>query len=111
MRPREILARNLRDLMASRGGLDTLKKLVAASDGRLSNGKLDRVRRGIAATDVDTLEELAYTFGVEPWQLLYPKCFAADSEDEPVTSKDRRAAAAGKLPDMPTNRSDKRGTA
>ena len=70
MRPREILAANLRALMAEKPGLDTIKKIVTATNGRLSNGKLDRVRRGIAATDLDTLEELAALFEVAPWHLL-----------------------------------------
>lgn len=45
MRPREILAANLRALMAYRPGLDTLVKITNATGGSLSNGKLDRVRR------------------------------------------------------------------
>jgi transcriptional regulator with XRE-family HTH domain len=56
--------------MRARPDLDLLPKIVAASDKRLSNGTLDRIRRGASATDIDTLEELAATFGVEPWQLL-----------------------------------------
>lgn len=45
MRPREILAANLRALMAYRPGLDTLVKITNATGGSLSNGKLDRVHR------------------------------------------------------------------
>jgi hypothetical protein len=70
MRPRNVLAKNLKTLMAAQPRLDTLKKIVAASGGNLSNGKLDRVRRAAAATDIDAVEELAAVFGVAPWQLL-----------------------------------------
>lgn len=70
MRPRQILSENLKALMKARPDLDLLPKIVAASDKRLSNGTLDRIRRGASATDIDTLEELATTFGIEPWQLL-----------------------------------------
>jgi transcriptional regulator with XRE-family HTH domain len=70
MRPRQILSDNLKALMGARPDLDRLPKIVEASGKRLSNGTLDRIRRGASATDIDTLEELASTFGVEPWQLL-----------------------------------------
>ena len=70
MRPREILSRNLKALMAAKPGLETIKKIVAATDGRLSNGKLDRIRRADATTDIDTLYEIATTFELQPWQLL-----------------------------------------
>jgi hypothetical protein len=70
MRPRDILSKNLKTLMAAEPRLDTLKKIVEASRGLLSNGKLDRVRRAASATDIDTMEELAEVFGVQPWQLL-----------------------------------------
>lgn len=70
MRPRDILAANLKALMASEPRLDTLTKITAASDGRLSNGKLDRIRRAAGGTGIDTLEELAKVFSVESWKLL-----------------------------------------
>ena len=70
MRPRNILAANLKALMASEPRLDTLKKITAASAGRLSNGKLDRIRRAAGGVGVDTLEELGTVFSIEPWKLL-----------------------------------------
>jgi hypothetical protein len=70
MRPRDILAANLIQLMADRPDLGTFKKITEASDGRLSNGTLDRIRRATHATDVDSVGELARTFGVQPWQLM-----------------------------------------
>lgn len=70
MTPSEILADNLRALMAAAPGLDTVQKIVKQSDGRLSNGKVDRIRRNASVTDINTLNELAKVFGVKPWQLL-----------------------------------------
>lgn len=70
MELREILADNLKALMAAKPALDTLKKIVAASGGRLSNGKLDRVRRAASDTDIGTLFDLAQVFDIQPWQLL-----------------------------------------
>jgi hypothetical protein len=69
MSTRAVLAENLKALM-KRPSLNTLPKITEASHGRLSNGKLDRVRRAAAATDIDTIEMLAEVFGLEPWQLL-----------------------------------------
>lgn len=56
--------------MASEPRLDTLPKITAASNGRLSNGKLDRIRRAAGGTGIDTLEELANVFSVDSWKLL-----------------------------------------
>jgi len=70
MTPSEILANNLRALMAAAPGLDTVQKIVKQSDGRLSNGKVDRIRRNASVTDINTLNELAAVFGLKPWQLL-----------------------------------------
>jgi len=70
MRPRDILANNLRALMAARPDLDTLPKITARSG--VSNGTLDRIRRAVVSTRVDELEKLGRAFGVEPWELLRP---------------------------------------
>jgi len=70
MRPRDILATNLRALMASRPDLDTLPKITARSG--VTNGTLDRIRRAVVSTRVDELERLGKAFGVEPWELLRP---------------------------------------
>lgn len=70
MRPRDVLAKNLKALMASTPSLATFKQIVDA--GGPSNGTLDRIRRKTHATSVDTLEQIADVFGVEPWQLLRP---------------------------------------
>ncbi|OUM00549.1 hypothetical protein [Variovorax sp. JS1663] len=70
MSTKTVLAQNLKALMAQRPTLDTLPKITKASGSRLSNGKLDRVRRAAVATDIDTVEQLADVFDVSPWQLL-----------------------------------------
>jgi transcriptional regulator with XRE-family HTH domain len=74
MRPRDILASNLRALMATRPDLDTLPKITAACG--VSNGTLDRIRRAVVSTRVDELERLGRAFGVEPWELLRPQAQA-----------------------------------
>jgi transcriptional regulator with XRE-family HTH domain len=70
MRPRDILASNLRALMASRPDLDTLPKITARCG--VTNGTLDRIRRAVVSTRVDELERLARAFGVDAWELLRP---------------------------------------
>lgn len=69
-RPRDVLASNLKLLMQRHQRLNTLPKLTEASG--LSNGTLDRIRRGAVATNVDILEPLALAFGLQPWELLAP---------------------------------------
>lgn len=78
-RPREILAENLRTLMAATPHLSRLPKIVEASNGALSNGTLDRIRRAESATSVDNLEALADLFGLEAWQLLVPDLRAEET--------------------------------
>lgn len=77
MRPRDILANNLRALMAARPDLGTLPKITAKSG--VSNGTLDRIRRAVVSTRVDELEKLGRAFGVEPWELLRPHGHATPS--------------------------------
>lgn len=68
--PRDVLSENLRSLMAARPGLDTIRKVAAASNSTLSNGKVGRIYAASHTTDIDTLQHLADVFGLEPWQLL-----------------------------------------
>ena len=75
MRPRDILAANLRTLMAAHPDLDTLPKITARSG--VTNGTLDRIRRAVASTRVDELEKLGKAFGIEAWELLRPRGHAA----------------------------------
>jgi len=78
MRPREILANNLRALMGAHPELGTLPKVTARSG--VSNGTLDRIRRAAVATRVDELEPLGRAFGVEAWELLRPQGPATPSQ-------------------------------
>ncbi|HMO44730.1 MAG TPA: hypothetical protein PKB14_01720 [Rubrivivax sp.] len=75
MRPRDILAANLRALMAAHPDLDTLPKITARSG--VTNGTLDRIRRAVVSTRVDELEKLGSAFGIEAWELLRPRRQAA----------------------------------
>jgi hypothetical protein len=68
MRPRDVLAENLKKLMAGKPELKTFPLITAAGGG--SNGTLDRIRRKTTATSIDNLEPLARAFKLEPWQLL-----------------------------------------
>ena len=70
MRPRDILAANLRSLMAARSDLNTLPKITARSG--VSNGTLDRIRRAVVSTRVDELEPLGKVFGLPAWEMLRP---------------------------------------
>lgn len=70
MRPRDVLAENLKALMKAKPELARFDDIEAASDKRLTNGTLDRIRRAAVATTVDRLADIAEAFGVEPWQLL-----------------------------------------
>ena len=75
MRPRDILAANLRAFMATRPDLDTLPKVTARSG--VTNGTLDRIRRAAVSTRVDELARLADAFGVEAWEMLRPQGVAS----------------------------------
>lgn len=66
--PRQILAENLRRLMAARPGLDTFPKITKA--GGPTNGTLDRIRRQKSGCSIDQLAPLAQVFELEPWHLL-----------------------------------------
>ena len=68
MRPRDLLAENLKKLMAGTPELSTFPQITKAGGG--SNGTLDRIRRKTTATSVDNLEPLARVYGLEPWHLL-----------------------------------------
>lgn len=77
MGARTILSENLRRLMAHAKEtqppqlhLSAIRKVAAASNGRLTNGTVGRIAKGSHTTDIDTLADLAQVFGLQPWQLL-----------------------------------------
>lgn len=80
-RPRDILAENLKTLMAASSKLSTFPDIIRASNGKISNGTLDRIRRKESATGVDSLEPLAEVFGMQAWQLLVPGLSAVEGPD------------------------------
>lgn len=86
MRPRDVLAANLKALMAARPDLSTLEQITAVGGG--SNGKLGRIRSKSAATDIDSLGILAHVFGLKPWQMLVE---GFDPKTPPVLTTEARA--------------------
>jgi hypothetical protein len=101
--PRQILSTNLKGLMAERPGLETIKKVVLASDSKLSNGKVGRIVKASHTTDIDTLRDLAAVFSLEPWQLLVEGLNPASPPvliDAAVIAKLREVAAPPKFNDM-----------
>jgi hypothetical protein len=70
MRPRDILASNIRDLTASWPHANKHKALREASG--IPNGTLERIEKAAVSAGIDWLEPLAQALGVEPWELLVP---------------------------------------
>jgi hypothetical protein len=68
--PRQVLSENIRSLMDAHPELGTIKKVASASNSALSNGKVGRICKASHTTDIDTLQDLADVFKLEPWQLL-----------------------------------------
>ncbi len=116
MRPRDILAANLRAFMAARPDLDTLPKLTARSG--VTNGTLDRIRRAAVSTRIDELARLADAFGVEPWEMVRPNGAASlsplglmlaahlDNAAQDEASHNAAFAAATAVIDALTTRAD-----
>jgi hypothetical protein len=67
---RNVIAENLKALMAARPKLNTFPKITAA--GGPSNGTLDRIRRAESGCSLDQLDLLGKVFELDPWQLLVP---------------------------------------
>jgi hypothetical protein len=97
MNIKEVLAENLKALMAANPRLDTLPKITAASDGRLSNGKLDRIRRAAVATDIDAISELAAVFGVPPAALIREGAADLHTASTPTAMDEATQSTTAKL--------------
>lgn len=80
VRPRDVLAENIRRLMERHPVLNTVRKLSEHSG--VPNGTVGRVCKGDVNLGVDYLEPLADAFGVEPWQLLRPNLSAEQETHE-----------------------------
>lgn len=106
MRPRDILAANLNDLIAATEKYRSPKALVTASG--VSNGTIGRIRNADVATTLDQLEGLARAFEREAWELLLPPEHrdalravsavlkkSAPTSAAPYTARKKRGAANG----------------
>ena len=107
MRPRDILAANVKALMDHHEDLGTLKKLVARTG--IPNGTLDRIRRALVGCSIDHLGALADAFDLQPWHLLLPNL---DVENPQVLAAlstrerdlyDRLRSAAQELSQLPSS--------
>lgn len=68
MRPRDVLAANLRKLQDAFPAMGSVKKLSERTG--IPNGTVGRIRTAAVGTSVDQLEQIAQAFKLEPWQLL-----------------------------------------
>ena len=71
MNASDILRENVNELMKERGWTSN-KPLIAASEKRLTNGTLGRIRGDGENTKLSQVEELAAVFGVTPAAMLAP---------------------------------------
>ena len=79
---RIILARNLNRLMAATYSLNSNTKLVKRSG--LGLGTMGRVRNAQVDATTDTIDKLAESFGIEPWELLAPQDMAQSPTAQPL---------------------------
>lgn len=67
-----ILRERVAALMRQRGWTSN-KPLIDASEGRLTNGTLGRIRSQSENCQLSQVDALADVFGVQPWELLRPE--------------------------------------
>jgi hypothetical protein len=100
--PRDILAANLKALMAAHPDLNTLPKIT--QKGGPPNGVLDRMRRADAACRIDSVAQVARVFGLQTWQMLVPNLDPAQlpqlemSADKARTMREHLDAIAQFIP-------------
>jgi DNA-binding Xre family transcriptional regulator len=70
MRPRDILAANIKDLTAAWSDANKHKRLREASG--IPNGTLERIEKAAVSAGIDWLEPLSRALECEPWELLAP---------------------------------------
>jgi transcriptional regulator with XRE-family HTH domain len=70
VRPRELVAKNLRAAMQAKPALSTIKKLADASG--VPNGTVGRICNAQVNFGIDHLEAIAGALEMEPWELLSP---------------------------------------
>lgn len=71
--------------------LANLRSITKAGGG--SNGTLGRLQLAKTAANIDTLEQLAAAFHIEPWQLLHPNI--------EVTPRLKESAVFSRVQDWP----------
>lgn len=72
MDPRDVIAANLRDLMARWPLPEDQRFKRLRNESSIANGTLERILKAAVDTGVDKLVPLARAFGLEPWELLVP---------------------------------------
>lgn len=88
--PRDILARNLNRMIdrATPPGAKRSVRAWALGKG-LDVRLIDRLTKGQHAVTLDTLDEIAQTLGLRPWQLLLEDLDPATPPEAPVSEEDR----------------------
>jgi transcriptional regulator with XRE-family HTH domain len=74
--PKNVLAVNVRALMVKRYGVVHIGKF--RRDTGIGAATVSRILEATTSIGIDILEKIAFTFKLEPWQLLVPD-FDADS--------------------------------
>ena len=81
---RDILAANLRRLIAKDGGSVRAWALSRELDVRL----IDRLSKGQHAVTLDKLDDIAAACGLKPWHLLVEGLDPASPPDQPISADD-----------------------
>lgn len=87
-----VVADNVNRLMKTRD--DTRTTLRLAKKAGVANGTIHRMRNAAVACNIDTLEAVAFVFGLEAWHLLIE---AIDPADKPHLMYAREMALHAKL--------------
>ncbi len=87
--PRDILARNVRQLIDKEGRSVRAWALAKGLDVRL----IDRITKASHAVTIDKIDEVAAAVGVPAWQLLLPDFEPGVHIDAPITQADRELLA------------------
>lgn len=66
--PRAVLARNLKALMESKIG--PTSEMALGRKAGVAQATIGRIKREEVAASIETVEQLATAYGLQPWQLL-----------------------------------------
>lgn len=78
---RQVLARNLRQMMDASKDIDGKPFRLATSSG-VGQATIDRMLTGKQYVRLDSIEAVARFFGVHPWMMLHPNPRMARTESE-----------------------------